>query len=143
MRDISVTRMTQRSIETASHLSYVGLLTLGIFVSTLVGIGVRRTTNWSDAGKVVGALLGAALSGSVFTFIQTAYGAPLGEAVFMYPVGLAYGLSWLFADEITRNISSDNRGRQIAGCLHLLGIVLGTVFVLLLLVSPKFREGLP
>jgi hypothetical protein len=124
-------------------MSYIGLLALGIFVGTLLCIAVRKTTNWSDAVKVVVALLGAALSGAVFTFIEWVTGGKLGSALYMYPVGLAWSLLFLYADEAVANVTSTNSKSRVVGWLHMSSMVLATVLVLLLLFSNDFRKLLP
>jgi len=124
-------------------MSYVGLLALGIFVGTLLCIAVRKTTNWSDAVKVIIALLGAALSGTVFTFIDKILGSTLGNAVFMYPVGLAWSLLWLFAEQAIGNVRDPNINLRIVGWLHIIGMVVATVLVLMLLLWDGFRNLLP
>ena len=124
-------------------MRYLGLLTLGIFVGTLLGIAVRMTTNWSDAVKVIAGIISVALSGVVFTFIQRMWGHDLGPALYMYPVGLAYSLVWLFADQAISNVKSDNLNLTLVGWLHIAGMVLATVLVLLFLLSDNFRRRLP
>jgi hypothetical protein len=124
-------------------MAHLGLLALGIFVGTLVCIAVRKTTNWSDGAKVIVSLLGAALSGVVFTFIQRVLGTNLGEALFMYPVGLAWSLLWLYAGQAMGNVGSGDAHVRIAGWLHIAGMILGTVLVLLLLMSEDLRNSLP
>lgn len=124
-------------------MGHLGLLALGVFVGTLLCIAVRRTTNWSDPVKVVVSLLGAALSGVVFTFIEKMMGDSLGQALYMYPVGLAWSLLWLYADQALDNIKSTDSSLKIVGFLHLLGMIIGTTLVLLLLLSKPFRDLLP
>ncbi len=124
-------------------MGHLGLLALGVFVGTLICIAVRKTTNWSDGVKVVVALLGAALSGTVFTSIQKMPGQSLGAALFMYPIGLAWSLLWLYSDQSIENIRSGNGHLKLVGWLHIAGMVLGTVLVLLLLLSKDFRGLLP
>ena len=124
-------------------MSYVGLLALGMFVGTLISIAVRQTTNWSDTIKVVVGMLGAALSGTVFTFIEKLLGTSLGAALFMYPVGLAWSLLWLYADQAVENVLGKDINQKIVGWLHIVGMVLGTLLVLALLLSKNFRDLLP
>jgi len=88
-------------------------------------------------------MLGAALSGTVFTFIEKMMGTTLGPALFMYPVGLAWSLLWLYADQAIENVKSSVANQQIVGWLHISGMILGTVLVLLLLLSQGFRDLLP
>ncbi len=124
-------------------MRYLGLLMLGVFVGTLLCVAVRKTTNWSDSVKVVVALIGAALSGVVLIFIDKLPGIAAGEAVFMYPVGLAWSLLWLYADQAIENVKSADPNQKLVGRLHLAGMGVGTALVLLLLLSESFRELLP
>lgn len=124
-------------------MGFLGLLTLGVFVGTLLCAAIRKITNGSDAIKVVSAMLATALSGIVFTFIEKMMGTTLGPALFMYPVGLAYSLLWLYSDHAIENVRSPIANQQIVGWLHICGMVLGTALVLLLLLSKSFRNLLP
>ncbi len=124
-------------------MGHLGLLSLGVFIGTLLCIAVRKTTNWTDAVKVVVALIGAALSGTVFTFIEKIMGTTLGPALFMYPVGLAWSLVWLYADQAIDNVSSSTPNKVIVGWLHIAGMAFSTLLILLLLFSKSFRELLP
>lgn len=124
-------------------MSYLGLLCLGVFVGTLLCIAVRKTTDWSDAVKVVVAMLGAALSGTVLIAIKGWIGVSAGDEIFMYPVGLAWSLLWLYTDQAIENVRSPVVNQQIVGWLHVGGMILGTVLVLLLLLSNDLRKRLP
>jgi hypothetical protein len=124
-------------------MGHLGLLALGVFIGTLLCIAVRKTTSWSDAVKVIVAIVGAALSGTVFTFIEKMMGTSLGPALYMYPVGLAWSLLWLYADQAIDNVKATNSNQKIVGWLHISGMVLGTVLILLLLLSKQFRDLLP
>lgn len=124
-------------------MNYLGLLALGVFVGTLLCIAVRKTTDWSDAVKVAVAIIGAALSGTVLIFIEDKMGVTSGDAIFMYPVGLAWSLLWLYADQAIENVRSDNGNQRIVGWLHVGAMALGTVLMLLLLLSEDARKRLP
>lgn len=124
-------------------MSFLGLLTLGVFVGTLIGISVKKTTDWSDSVKVIVGLIGAAFSGVVFGFIEKMLGTNLGDSLFMYPVGLTWSLIWIEAEQAVKNVRSNNFSQKIIGWLHIGAIVLGTVLVLLLLLSEDFRNLLP
>ena len=124
-------------------MSHLGLLALGVFVGTLICVAVRKTTNWSDAVKVIIALLGAALSGIVFTFIETLLGTSLGSALFMYPIGLAWSMLWLNPEGLIKRATSDNLNERIIGWLNIGGAAIATILVLLLVFSEKVRSMLP
>lgn len=123
-------------------MAYLGFLALGVFVGTLICVAIGKTTNWTDAVKLVTALIGAALSGVVFTFIQWMHNQSFGPSIFMYPVGLAWSLIWLYAYEALINLK-EKGNLQIIGWLHISGMVIATVLVLLLLLSKDFRNLLP
>ncbi|WP_445372051.1 hypothetical protein ACH518_04700 [Methylomonas sp. HW2-6] len=124
-------------------MKYVGLLALGIFVGTIIAICVQKTaSDFADLAKIITAILSAALSGVVFSFIEKFMKTPLGDALFMYPIGLAYSLLFAYAGTAMDNIKQDG-GLQFLGCLHVLAMAIGTLLVLLFLFSKRFRALLP
>ena len=125
-------------------MGYLGMLALGAFVGSLVCIAIRKMINWKDPVKVLTALLSAALAGSAFTFIQKTFGTdPNQGAIYMYPVGLLWSLTWLYADQAVEHISSAQHSKKVIGWLHVAGIILSTALVLLLLLSESFRGLFP
>ena len=70
----------------------LGMLTLGIFIGWVVSYGLLQIHNWDRPANVYTAVISEAVSGGVFVFIQYLDKASsVGDALFMYPVGLAYG----------------------------------------------------
>ena len=125
-------------------MGYLGMLALGAFVGSLVCIAIRKMTTWKDPVKVLTALLSAALAGSAFTFIQKVFGTEMNQgAIYMYPVGLLWSLTWLYADQAVDHVSSAEHSKKVIGWVHVAGIVLATSLVLLLLLSKSFRELFP
>lgn len=116
------------------------MLFLGIFVGTIITVGVIKTKDWTKLQGLLVTLLGSALSGSVFGFIDYLGGQRLGDALFNYPVGLVLGMMWAFVAEAAENI---RRGYPWLGWLHIAGVVLATILTLLILFSPAFRKLLP
>jgi hypothetical protein len=119
-------------------MSWLGLLMLGAFVGFVVTYGLREVRDWSNPANVFSAVVSAAVSGGVFVFIQWLGGEKLGEALFMYPVGLAYGalcvnLRW---------VTGQNANGTIA-YLHIFGFAVASILLALLLLSNDFRQLLP
>ena len=119
-------------------MSWLGLLMLGAFIGYVVTYGLRQVSDWSKPSNVFSAVISAAVSGGVFVFIQWLGGEKLGQALFMYPVGLAYGalcvnLRWVTGQNVNRVIAN----------LHILGFAAASILLLLLLLSSEFRKLLP
>ena len=124
-------------------MAYLGMLSLGAFIGTIITLATLSTTNWSDVGKVLTDLIGAAFTGGVFTFIQFLGGKKIGEGLFLYPVGLVLGMMWVYSKTAMINITSEKVESQILGWLHILGLVLMTLAALAILFTSKFRSMLP
>jgi hypothetical protein len=78
------------------------------------------------------------VSGAVFTFIQFLGADKLGEALFLYPVGLAYGalcanLRWVTDPDADKSIAY----------LHIAAFAVASLLLALLLLSDRFRHLLP
>ena len=117
---------------------WLGMFTLGAFIGFIVAYGLQKITDWSNPGNVFSAIISAAVAGGVFTFIQFLGGEKLGTALFLYPVGLAYGalcnnLRWLTRPDINRSIAT----------LHIVGFSVASILLLLLFLWPPFRAWLP
>ena len=125
-------------------MQYVGLLLLGIFVGTIIAIGVQNIKyGGANLSKFLASVFGAAFSGVVFGFIEKLMNTHLGDALFMYPIGLAYSLLFAFAGTAMKNISETKLDLKILGWLHVGAMALGTLLVLLFLFSSGFRSLLP
>ena len=120
----------------------LGLLMLGAFIGWVICYGLFQTTNWDNSGKLISAVIGAAVTGAVFSFIT--WLQPNGEAVYWYPIGLAYGalcnaLGYVAFHAYPANERPEKNTRIIAGgCIGL-----ASVLLLLLLLWPWFRGLLP
>ena len=104
----------------------LGMLALGTFIGWVVSYGLLQVTNWANPGNVFSAVISAAVAGGVFTFIQFLGGPNLGTALFMYPLGLAYGalcaaLIWV------------GQERTLVMILHILGFTVASALLLALL----------
>lgn len=121
-------------------MNYLGMLALGIFVGTIITVGVINTKDWTKIHGLLVTLLGAALSGAVFGFIEYLGGQSLGDALFNYPVGLLLGMMWAYVWVAARHI---REGHRLLGWLHIAGVVIVTLLALLILFSPEFRGLLP
>ena len=70
----------------------LGMLALGTFIGWITSYALVHISNWENPGNVLSAVISAAVAGGVFTFIQFIdRTAALHDALFMYPLGLAYG----------------------------------------------------
>jgi hypothetical protein len=117
---------------------WLGMLMLGAFIGFIIAYGLQKITDWSQPGNVFSAIISAAVAGGIFTFIQFLGGEKLGTALFLYPVGLAYGalcnnLRWVTGPNINRTIAS----------LHIAGFCIASILLLLLFLWPAFRSWLP
>ncbi len=114
------------------NMQSLGMLALGTFIGCVVSYGLLQVTNWANPGNVFSAVISAAVAGGVFTFIQFLGGPSLGVALFMYPLGLAYGalcaaLIWIGQERVPIMI------------LHILGFTVASALLLALLLSSDFR----
>lgn len=116
-------------------MASLGMACLGAFIGWVVSYGLAHVTDWSNPGNVLSAVLSAAVAGGVFTFIQYLGGTKLGDALFLYPLGLAYGalsnsFHWL----------SDKWYLQL---LHIAAFAFASLAILALMFSPELRARLP
>lgn len=113
----------------------LGMLALGIFIGWITSYGLIHVHDWQNPANVFSAVISAAVAGAIFSFIQFLGGKALGDALFMYPLGLAYGallnsLSYIgYAEKITLQ-----RG------LHLFAVVFASALLLLLLFHEPTRR---
>jgi hypothetical protein len=121
----------------------LGMLALGLFIGSVVTIGIQATRDWSNLAKVLSTIFSAALAGTVFTFIEFLGGSKLGNALFYYPVGLLLGLMWGYARAALANVQAEHGNARTLGWLHLAGLFGCTLVVIALLFSPSLRGKLP
>jgi hypothetical protein len=119
-------------------MAWLGLFCLGAFIGYVTTFGLHKITDWAKPGNVLTAVISAAVAGAVFTFIQFLGGSSLGTALYLYPVGLAYGalctnLRW---------VTEPNATRWVA-VLHVLAFTAASVALVLLFVAKWFRDLLP
>ncbi len=119
-------------------MAWLGMLMLGSFMGFIIAYGIKQITDWSKPANVFSAVTSAAVSGAIFTFIQYLGGKELGAAIFLYPVGLAYGA--LCAN--LRWVTEAGADRTIA-FLHIASFAIASILLVLVLLSDRFRHLLP
>jgi hypothetical protein len=124
-------------------MTALGLFTLGIFVGTIVTMGVEKVNDWSNIQKVLGAIFSAVFAGVILVFIRTAAGENLQEAAPYYPIGLFYGLLWYYARAAVAHVQANDTGMKALGWLHIAGLALSAILAGLIFLSPSFRSQLP
>jgi hypothetical protein len=120
----------------------LGLLMLGAFIGWVICYGLFQTTNWDNPGVLISAVIAAAVSGAVFSFITWLH--PNGEAVYWYPIGLAYGglcncLGYVAFHEYPQASAPSARTRGLV----IFFILSASVLLVLLLLWSAFRNLLP
>jgi hypothetical protein len=120
----------------------LGLLMLGAFIGWVICYGLFQTTNWDNSGKLISAVIAAAVSGAVFSFIT--WVQPNGEAVYWYPVGLAYGALCNALGYVAFHAYPDAE-RPTRSTRIIAGVCIGlaSMLLLLLLLLSAFRNLLP
>ena len=120
-------------------MAHLGLICLGAFIGWVVSFGLIKvpSESWKKPATVFAAVISAAVAGGVFTFIKFMGGTKLGDALFLYPVGLAYGA--LVAGLIWLGEASNQNQRW----LHIGGVVGVGVLILVFLFTPPLRALLP
>jgi hypothetical protein len=82
----------------------LGVITLGVFVGWLLGVGLK---NSSQTLKAVLTVLGAALGGGPILFMKG-----IGPEKWMYPIGLLLGLLWVRLSGARIEIVQKRSGRN-------------------------------
>jgi hypothetical protein len=120
----------------------LGLLMLGAFIGWVICYGLFQTTNWNSPAILINAVIAAAVSGAVFSFIT--WLQPNGEAVYWYPVGLAYGaLCNALGYVAFHAYPDDQRPKTSTRFFAGFCILLASALLALLLLSSWFRGLLP
>jgi hypothetical protein len=123
----------------------LGLCALGIFIGYIVTFGLRKITleAWQNPSAVFSAILPAALGGGLFAFLDFLHKSNehLGQAVYLYPVGLAYGaicanLIWL------TTLNWEEKSKARLGYLFIFAFTVATLLLLAIFLYPPFREPL-
>ena len=78
--------------------------------------------------------------GAVFGFLSFLGGPQIGNALFMYPVGLLLGLMWFYGGIAVANIQSTNPSLRLLGWGHMLGLVTINVLVAVLLLKQVISD---
>jgi hypothetical protein len=116
----------------------LGMFALGAFIGFVIAYGLTKITDWASPASVFSSVISAAVAGGVFTFIQYLGGQSIGTALFLYPVGLAYGalcsnLRWVVGPDINRSIAF----------LHIAAFAAASILLLLWFLYSPFRDLLP
>lgn len=120
-------------------MSFVGMLCLGLFVGAVIGLVMVKDSILSATNKTFSAIFGAAIGGGIGAFIQY-IDAPLGDAVYAYPMGLVLGFIWPFVKgswELVRE--KDGIKNHPIAALHVLAVVLVSVLTFLIVMIPQVR----
>jgi hypothetical protein len=119
----------------------LGMLMLGAFMGYIIAYGLRKIEDWKNPASAFAAVVSAAFSGGLFAFIQyMSRGQPLGEGIFFYPIGLAYGALLPHLDWIVSNTTTGLTTWKVA---HAGAVTLATLLLLSLLLCPWLRGVLP
>jgi len=119
-------------------MAAVGMLMLGAFIVFVIAYSFGETKDWTKPVSIISGAISAAVAGGVFTFIKFVGGVELGNALFYYPLGLAWGalctnLRWVAGQNVKGTFAY----------LNIIATVVATVFIVLLLFSKDFRDLLP
>src|SRR3954468_23543227 len=110
-------------------MASLGMICLGAFIGWVTSYGLIKIQDWSKPGNVFSAVISAAVAGAVFTFIQFLGGDKIGNALFLYPFGLAYGA---FANSFSW-LSTQTKNQQ---AVHILAFAIASIIILALMFSP-------
>jgi hypothetical protein len=119
----------------------VGMFALGGFIGFVISFCLLRIQDWRKGAAILSGALSAAIAGGLFTFIkmlETQSGGPIGNNIFYYPIGLAYGvvttrLEWL----------GSQGGERWVRVGHVVLWIVFSVLIGLLFLSESFRSLLP
>ena len=118
-------------------MAFVGLLALGLFVGSIITLGLQHAAESVGAYKtVVGVIIATAFGGLVLAFLNKAQSMKNVDAqsFFMYPIGLLLGLMWIYFPAIKSQPSPTLRWGGIVL------LVLITALGALLALIPPFRR---
>lgn len=108
-----------------SHVSDIGYYALGIFVGAVISFALVKVQDWTNPIAIVTGLIGAAVSGSIMVMLAKIGNPPQGgDAIALYPVGLANALVWVFV----HHSSGDSKK------LYVRVTLIVTVFIIVLLI---------
>ena len=125
------------SILTRSRIMvWVGLTCLGIFFGWIIGYGIKKISDWGNPGVVFSAVLATAVPASIFTILQTQSGVQLGNALYVYPAGLAYGL---FCSNLGW-VTQEHRANSFIVALFIIGFIIATILLITVALVPGARH---
>lgn len=118
-------------------MAFVGTLTLGIFMGYVIVFGLLNVTDWKRPATIFSAVIAAATTGGIFSLLQQYAYTQIGDAIYFYPLGLAYGglctnLKFVGYDDL-----------NLPRGLHIAAFVFATGLLLLLIFSSTVRQFLP
>jgi len=123
------------------NISFIGMFCLGAFVAGIMNYGLSKINDSDTFIKVCGSIVGAVFGGVIFIFIQyidhqpgNKTGKALGDAIYMYPVGLLMSLLWLQVLNSIRNWIPAQKGQTLIAWMHFIfvaALTIGIVVVLL------------
>ncbi|MEO0344982.1 MAG: hypothetical protein AAF229_01885 [Pseudomonadota bacterium] len=121
-------------------MNYLGMFTLGGFVGGLLTLGIDKQKTLTEYTKLITTVLGAAFSGVVMGFIGYLGKLQIGDAIFMYPVGLLLALLWFYSGVAMDNIRSDKDYLKRLGYAHMAALATITLLVMVLLSKPVISD---
>jgi hypothetical protein len=104
-------------------MAHLGMLCFGLFVGTLLCLGLVYITDWTSFVKAATYILGAISSAAIFKFLDVLNIESNKDAIFAYPIGLFIALLWSFTQYAAANIGSGDGKLQFFGWGHLVGVV--------------------
>ena len=122
-------------------VGYIGMLCLGGFVGGFLVLGLDDSKGMENWQKVVSTSF-AAFSGVLFAFIQMIGRDNIGEALFMYPVGLLLAMLSYYGGDAGKNMASPDPATKLLGWGHMLLLLALSGVAVALSLFPAFRSVL-
>ena len=118
-------------------MAFLGTLTLGIFMGYVIVFGLLNVTNWRNPATIFSAVIAAAAAGGIFSLLQKYAYTQIGDAIYFYPAGLAYG-------GLCTNLKFVGyKNLNLPKSLHIAAVAFATGLLLLLMFSTTARQLLP
>jgi hypothetical protein len=102
---------------------YIGLLCFGLFVGTLLCVGILFIADMASWQKAITFILAITASGAMFKFLDILGTKDHPDALAGYPIGLFIALLWSFCGYANARIQSTDKRYQFFGWMHLAGVV--------------------
>lgn len=139
--NISLPFFDQNKLMNLIHnIAFIGMFCLGAFVAGIMNYGLSKIRDSDTFIKVCGAIVGAVFGGVIFIFIQyldrqpdVKPSATIGNAVYMYPIGLLMSLLWFQVLNSIRNWIPHDTGKTVIAWLHFSFVSLLTIWLVILL----------